>query len=274
MRRVVFSAAAVLASAAAAHAQYFSDFEAPLYSGSAGGTVLTGQDGWTLPAGLDQFVFTYGGNALGLDPNPTGGAQFAGARTADANPRRGQHLVDFSSGAVYTASYDFAANYDGALPAAANLASFSFQDSVISASFIALDNFMDPNNPSAGWKAEYNVYNAAGTAILNQSAGSEWTNLTIKKWYRQSTTVDFSTNKIVEVAITDLTTNITTTANPDWYLQGGAAGGLPRPTGVRIFCGGSIGNMMGWDNLNVTPAPATGLLLGLGVLAAGRRRRA
>lgn len=274
MRRFVFGAA-VLALSAAAHAQYASDFEAPLYNGSAGGTILTGQDGWTLPSGLDQNVFTYAGNTLGLDPNPTGGKQFAGARVTDANARRGQHGVDFSIGTVFKTAYDFAANYDGNLPAAANLSSFSLQDSTIAASFIALNNFMDPANPSAGWKAEYNVFDAAGVAKNNQSAGAAWTGLALKHWYRQTTTFDFSLNKITEVAITDLTTNTTTTANPvDWYLAGGSAGGKPRPTGVRIFAGGSVGDIMGWDNLNVTPSPATGLLMALGVLAAGRRRRA
>src|SRR5689334_17783511 len=86
-----------LALSGAAYGQAYNNgtgFENPPYSGSGAGVILTGQDGWILPAGsADQNVYTYAGNALGLPQNPTGGLQFIGQAVATANVfRRGQHL--------------------------------------------------------------------------------------------------------------------------------------------------------------------------------------
>ena len=56
-----------------ATAQYTSDFEGSLYTGSAAGDILTGQDGFYIPVpgSYDGLVYTYAGNALGLPANPT-----------------------------------------------------------------------------------------------------------------------------------------------------------------------------------------------------------
>jgi hypothetical protein len=72
----------------------------------------------------------------------------------------------------------------------------------------------------------------------------------------------------------DLHTGSSTTANPtDWYMTGGAGSALALPNGMRFFVGGAAGNTMGWDNLQMIPAPASLALLGLGGLAMSRRRR-
>jgi len=70
------SAAAVttvcLLTACVASADYISDFEG--LNASADGVVLTGQDGYYLPPGVesvDFWAFTYAGNALGLPRIPT-----------------------------------------------------------------------------------------------------------------------------------------------------------------------------------------------------------
>ena len=67
----VLAVCAVMFFAHVAGAQYGSDFEA--LNGSAGGTVLTGQDMYYIPGGtnsIDFNVYTYSGNALGLPVNP------------------------------------------------------------------------------------------------------------------------------------------------------------------------------------------------------------
>jgi hypothetical protein len=280
MRKIAVGLLA-LCGATAANADLNVNFES--YDGSAGGTLLTnglgggGQDGWYVPVAgsVDGKVYTYAGNTPGFASNPNGGKQFLGERSEATGPSRAQHDNDFSTMSGWSISYDFCALFDGTPPAAANLGSFSLQDSTQARFFIALDNFMDPNNPAAGWKAEYNVYDAAGTALNNQSPGADWTNLVYNHWYTQTTVVDFDSNKILSVSLSDITTGDTFTANPDWYLTGGANPVLPLPTGVRCFAGGNAGNNMGWDNINVgaIPTPGAAALLALGGLATSRRRR-
>lgn len=265
---------ALLASAAYSHADFFSDFEAPTYSGSSTGVILTGQDGWTKPSGVDFYCFTYAGNTPGLSQNPNGGKQFAGGISqGGSNLARAEHLNDFGARDLWTVSYDLAGIYTGTLPTADNLSSFSLQSSTTTKSFIALNTWVDINTAQA-WNAQYNVYDSAGAALTNQSAGDAWKNLPVNRWFRESTTFDFNTNLIVSVSITDLTTGIKTTVSPNgWYLQGGANSNLPRPTAFRMFAGGNAGNTMGFDNVSVVPEPATLAVLAVGALALLRRKK-
>lgn len=260
-------------------ADFFSGFEPPLYNGSAAGVVATGQDGWYLPSGIDQLIFTYAGNAYGFPVNPYGGEQFlAGRSQGGANLARAQHDNDFTLHDIWAAQYDIAANWSGTLPAAINLSSFSMQPDPgtgvpTNKTFIALNNWMDPNNPALGWKAEYNVYNAAGSYIQNQSPGPAFTNLLYNHWYRQTTKLSFSTNQILSVTMTDLTTLVGTTYDTTglgWYVGGGANSNLPLPTAFRFFVGGAAGNTMGFDRV-LLPEPGALALLLVG-LAALRRR--
>src|ERR1700752_3947075 len=86
------SVATVLATAGLALGQgYSTNFEAAAYTGADAGTALQTQDGWYTPpvVGSQAFnVYTYSGNALLFDPNPSGGAQFAGGVGAAAGPAR------------------------------------------------------------------------------------------------------------------------------------------------------------------------------------------
>jgi hypothetical protein len=237
--------------APAALAQYGTGFEAPDYTGSPEGVVLTGQDGWYLPAGIDALVFTYADNALGFPANPEGGEQFIGGVSAGGTSfARAQHDVDFSVAEEWIFSYDIAVTYTGQIPAALNLASFSLQDSVVARHFISLNNFMDLNDPSLGWKAEFNVWDAAGAPIVNQSPGAAWTNLANNHWYRLTASVNFTTNTLSHVTITDLETGETTHADVNWYLTGGETPALPLPTAIRCFVGGSAGDTAGYDNVS------------------------
>lgn len=260
LTRVGAVVGSVIFLSSAAQAQLVADFEAPAFTGSAAGVAVVGQQGWYTPgvAGtIGQFVYTYAGNALGLSANPAGGAQFMGGRSDGGTAlARAQHDFDFSTSTTWTLTFDYACNYDGVTPATPNLSSFSLNHPTLTTGFkqfIALCNFVDVNNPSAGWKIEYNISNSAGTALANQSAGPEWSNLTFNQWYRISTTVDFSTNQITDVSITDLTSNATFSADPDWYVTGGASSTLPLPPSIRCFVGGATaGSIGGFDNVSVT----------------------
>lgn len=269
-----------LSAAGVANAQLISGFEQPDFVGSASGSSFVGVDGWYQPVatGIEHGLYTYSGNTLGLSQNPVGGNQFIGGRSS-GTPQfaRAQRGFDFGGGS-YTIAYDMAANFDGAGDSALNLSSFSLQSDGAAAgsfkSFIALNNFVDLTNPSAGFKAEFNVFDAAGVATNNLSPGAAWENLDTNHWYRQIIDIDFTSNRILSVTILDLTTGMSSTANPDgWFMTGGASSALALPDDFRFFVGGSDGNIMGWDNIYVVPAPASLLAFAGAAGFAGMRRR-
>jgi hypothetical protein len=280
MKKAAFVLAALVMTGGA-QADFLANFEQPDYNGSVGGVPLNGQQGWYIPnvAGShDNNVFGYVGNSLGFVQNPVGGNQFAAGVSQGTSFARGHFPVGFAGG-EWTVSWDMAPVYSGTLPAAANLSSLSLNHSTLAAGtfkgFIALHNFVNPNDPTQGWKAEWNVFNAAGGALNNQSPGAFWANLQTNHWYRQYVTFNLATNEISRVAILDLHTGASSSTNPNgWYLTGGAASALPLPDALRIFAGGSAGSTMGWDNILAVPAPASSLLVGAGLLVASRRRRA
>jgi hypothetical protein len=263
-----------------ASAQLISNFEPPAFTGSAGGTLLTGQQGWYNPVAgsADYNVFTYAGNSLGLPANLTGGTQFVGGASGGGTAfARGQHDVDFSTAPIWTFSYDVAHRYNGTLPSAQNLGSFSMANTATTTfrQLIALHTWVDVNTATS-WNAGFNVFDAAGVALGTVSPGTPWNNLALDNWFRESFTVDFSTNMVLSVSLTDLTTGNSNTFNPTgWFMLGGSAGvATPLPTSVRLFAGGALGNVAGWDNLNVSPIPEPSsiALVGAGILGVLARR--
>ena len=248
-----------------AWATYATDFEAPTFSASADGVVLSGQDGWYLPAGVDMLAYTYTDNVLGIPQNPQGGDQFvAGTGPGSPDFARGQRDEMLGEG-VWTFTYDMAAHYPGPAPGGNNIGSFSLQPSTTSASFIHLFSWVDLADPTS-FNAYYLGYDAGGTQFAQPGAspGPEWAGLSLDHWYRFSTTVDFDANMITEVSFEDLTSGDTASFSPlDWYLGGGATP-AEAPTAYRFFNGGTVpDNTIGWDNFSVIPEPATvvGLLL-------------
>ncbi len=264
---VVVASAVVLVAGQPATAQYASDFEAPLYTGSPAGDIITDQDEFYIPVpdSQDGLVYTYVDNVLGVPTNPSGGgAQFAGVTGGDpALPvpfARAQRDIVYGDGTgAWTISFDIAATFIGALPSAQNIGSFSTQPSTTSAGFIALARWTVPDT-AANWDADYVWFDAAGVSITESVDDPGFQNLAVDHWYRWSTTFNFDTNQILEVSITDLTTNVTITNNPEFrYLRGGAAGGAPTPTGFRLFAGSSTaaGNTLAFDNVDIDLASGT-----------------
>jgi uncharacterized protein (TIGR03382 family) len=280
MTRSLFAAFAVVAAAGVARADlpelYCTGFEAPDYAVG----VLTGQDEWFIPVAgsVDYNVQAYGGT---IAPNPDGEANFVsgtpGSTTAFA---RAQHAASFLDGTAYIMSYDVNVLPWGAEPPALNnIGSFSTQNSTTSRFTQSLFVWNDLNNPAAGWNTQVVNINAAGTNLGFLSPGAEFSALEFNHWYRQSLSIDFATNQLLSISITDLATNTTTTTEfTDLFLGGGAnnALGLTMADAIRLFTGGSAATTLLWDNVcvEIVPAPATGALalLGLGMVSRRRRR--
>jgi hypothetical protein len=254
-----------------ASANYASDFEA--LAGSAGGTVLTGQDGWFNPVAgsADYRVYTYAGNALAFPANATGGAQFIGGTSGGGTAfGRAQHNEAFPNplNGIYTFQYDLCGGFGGTPPAVNNLGSFSIQPSSTNAPNGQLNHLFSWVTGQEGvrYNAFYTVYDFNGVADLapGRQPGAQWGNLELRHWYRCTTVVDFTINQVIEVRIKDLVTNVETTFFPpgDWYLYGGAAGPGQIPTGFRCFAGGGLGNHVGFDNMNVQAGQSTPVLAG------------
>jgi hypothetical protein len=259
------------------------DFENPPYSGSAGGTLLTGQDGWYLPVvgSTDWNVHTYAGNTLGVVANPAGGgSQFAAGVSQGTTPStafaRAQRAENWGASPAFVVSYDVNHQYLGQLPTAQNLGSWSLQPSTTAITGQDL-HVWDDINTAASWSLQFNLFDAAGAPILNQSPGASWVGLQLNHWYRVEHTISFVNNQWTSTSITDLHTNVTDTFNTtSWYMSGGTNPILPMPTDHRFFAGGNTGNTFAVDNLSITPVPEPGTFIAIGAglaLLALRRRR-
>ncbi len=278
---------ASLGSCAGAQADIITGFESPPYNASAAGTILTGQASgvWTQPIGgaADQRVFTYSGNQLGLSNNPNGGQQFMGMRTGTGGQNAvAQHDHNFSGTSEWIITYDVAVNWQGTGPAANSIGTFALAPpppgSVAShRTYTAANDWVDPNNPSMGWRVSFQVFDAIGSPMSPQAAFASFGPLQESRWYRLECQIDFSANRITAISIEDLLTGAQSSAAPmNWYLGGGLSNALPLPTAVRFRELGATGNAVGWDNVSITAVPGPGpmaLVVGGLLLAARRSRR-
>jgi hypothetical protein len=172
MKKWLLPVLALVLTASVAGAQYSSDFES--LNASATGVVLTGQDGFYLPAGsVDFLAYTYTGNALGVPQNPQGGNQFVGGTGPGDGTTyaRAQRDVSFGLGfGVWTISYDFCAGYLGTPPSSNNLGSFSIRYDDANVHEIHLFSWVDPNT-ATNYNAWYMKYDAAGTQDAHHRPG-------------------------------------------------------------------------------------------------------
>ena len=275
-RTIVLSALTLMAGSALAI-----DFENPPYNGSAGGTLLTGQDGWYNPVAgsSDWNVFTYAGNSMGVVANPAGGgSQFAGGVSAGGTAfARTQRAENWGASPAFVVSYDVNHQFLGQLPTAQNLGSWSLQPSTTNRTGQDL-HVWDDVNTAAAWSLQFNLFDSTGLATPNLSPGAAWTGLQLNHWYRVEHTISFATNQWTQTKLTDLHTNTVNTFVPTgWYMSGGTTPTLPMPTDHRFFAGGAAGNAFAVDNFVVTPVPEPGTFVaigaGLALLVARRRRK-
>ncbi|MFG0331338.1 MAG: hypothetical protein ACF8PN_15735 [Phycisphaerales bacterium] len=251
--RIAFGVAIMALSFTPARAQYATDFET--LNASPGGEILTGQDGYYLPnvnGSQHAFAYSYAGNALGIPDNPRGGAVFVGGSGPGGGFfLRAQRNLNWNPG-YYIITYDTCVRYDGGLPATQNVGSLSSQDSTVSATFIALSTWTDPNTADR-WDADYIWYDSVGTQLTEKAPDPGFQNLSTNEWYERGTLIDLISNRILSVWVTNLSTQETVTYDPpDRFLRGGAAG-APAPTAYRLFVGGSgAGNIIAFDNVSIT----------------------
>jgi hypothetical protein len=263
-----------VAMAGAAQGQSF-DFEAPTYTGSAAGTVMTGTAGWYVPAvagSTDGKVYTYTGNSLGFPVNAGGGDQFQAGTGGVSLFARAQIDLSFAAGGVWEVEYDFAGQLSGVLPATDNIGSWSTQDSAISRGFQSLmtwgtvaTTWVPPatNYAATGDKFHHAIgyyATAAATAITQATPSAAWRDLLVNNWYHVRIRWDFKTARILECAIQDITgggaVQVTDVSANNWYLRGGACSTLPLPTAMRLFGGGNstaLANSCAFDNLKIGP---------------------
>jgi len=248
--------ALVLASSLAAQA-YESDFEA--LNASAAGTLLSGQDNYYLPAvagSIDWNAFTYSGNVLNIPQNLVGGSRFiAGVSQGGVALARAQRAIAFNAAQPWQFTVDVCCNFNGTLPAADNLGSFSEQPNATNASFILLCHWGANTANPVLFDFATQLYDSAGVLqAIATVPDPNFQNLSVLAWYRVQAVFDFVTNQITQLSITNLTTFITNTYTPtSWYMFGGAVG-APLPTDFRFFCGGGLGNVVACDNISITAA--------------------
>jgi hypothetical protein len=219
-------------------AQYHADFES--FTASASGTIITGQDGFYIPAagGYDGMVYTYAGNTIGIPTNPNGGSQFYSGLSAAISPYyvRAQRNITFPPRYVHIES-DILVNYIGTGTPAQYPCSLSLQDSstALSSNIICA---WQSTTPPYTWQ----LYVTSGTTTAALGIAG-FQNLDANVWHHWGVTIDLTSEVYVDFTLTNGATNVTSYYAPNPPMPLGNAGrSYPLPTGFRLFTGGSTGN--------------------------------
>jgi hypothetical protein len=251
-----------LASAASALEQFATGFEPPAFTGLAGGSPLNGQQDFYLPmaGGATQQVYSYAGNTAGIAANPTGGQYFAGSvQQGGSVIVRSQRDVIIGAGGVWTLAADIAVRFIGVHPAIQFPAGLSLRDNPGDGFLFNVLAAWTDLATTASWGVVMEWSDLAGI-FLREPLGPAFQNLLPNHWYRVRIRFDFSTNRVLSVALTDLTGGSTAVAGfTDRYLFGGSVD-VHQPFAFRLFVGGdtTAGNIGAFDNVSVgTQGPFT-----------------
>ena len=247
---------------------FSADFEPPTYTGSAGGTPLETQEGWT----GEMLVHTYADSQIPHSPaaegqytapiNPTGGSQFVAIGTAFSNTFHTaiyENLVEVSADYAPGFQFDNNGNYNGALLAR--------RDSDRLAGFYTGDGSgaIDPDPSPGPWAPQFFVWDSASTQFITPGGylgyrfdGIEgFDNLSMEQWYRIGVVFDMTTRRITQIKSQELVAggNIWIVDDPqgpggeDLYIGGGAAG-TDVLDNVRLYNVGA-GTVSMFDNVYV-----------------------
>ena len=252
---------------------FFCDFEPPEFVNGP----LTGQQDWynPVPGGSDGLVLN--GPGFGLSQNPGGATQRAVSYAPGGIPSASQVDVAFVNTNYYFVAYDFV-NRETLNPAVSDhISTLSLNHPSLQQGqfrgFEVVNRFLSAAEPTNGSRAAFNVFDSTGAQMVGVLPGPSWDALAFNTWYRHSIEINFLTNSIVSVTLTNRHTGATTTAYPTgWYLDGGASSSLPIAAALRLS-GAAFGNVTGWDNFVIVPAPVTWpLALAALLFGPGRRR--
>jgi len=281
-RHILISFLAVFALTGIACGQYNSDFESLVVTAVTGtpltdplsaatgfpiGTPcaslpLANQDCYYVPAATTSViwnVFPYSGNSLGIPQNPAGGSQFiAGTGPGGGTYARAQRDLTFSGG-TWTLGFDICATFGGTLPTAQNIGSVSLQPTTAGTgqTLIMLATWTDVNT-AATWNADYVSFDAAGTSVTAAVPNPGFQGLPINTWYRWETDVDFTTNLVMEMRLTDIAAGTTVSHCPTGMYLSDTAPGQGLPQALRWFAGGGTAdNTMAIDNASLAGSAST-----------------
>ncbi|MCA8976822.1 MAG: hypothetical protein KDC98_19020, partial [Planctomycetes bacterium] len=221
---------------------------------------IPGQDFYYWPAGTTSepfLVYDYGsscGNLAMVPCNPTGGTRFiAAVGVVGAAVARAQRDLGFGYGAgPWTFGTDLCVRFPASIASGQDIAMLSLEPAAGSESFVM--RAVRGALTTGYWTAEYTWYDASGLPEAGAVPDPGFQNLLTDRWYRWETDVDFSTNRITQLRLTDLVTSTTVRYVPPLrFLNGGIRPGAS-PFSFRFSSGSALpGNLAAFDNPFLRP---------------------
>lgn len=233
---------------------YSTDFENS--AASSAGTPAAGQDLFYVPAvagTIDGAIYTYP-NALGITPNPLGGANFwAGVSQGGTAFARSQRPVTLPTGKIFV-GFDVACSFVGTATPTQNIGSISFQPSTTNPAVNIIARWpTGVTFPPTTWNADFVLGPSPTAGTQGPLPDPAFQGLALGVWHHWTVTVDLVAGVYTEFGITNGVTGITTLYTPPVPLALPGQGLANGATDFRFFCGGtSAGNVFAIDNFTIT----------------------